>query len=641
MSNYLRTTPCASVRVPTLVALAALIATCFAPVAQSADFGRVDSAPDLMPVVVTAARIEQSQADALPHTTVISSDTIRNSQAIDLPTLLRREAGLQFTQSGGPGLLTSFFMRGATPSETLVLVDGVPVRRQGFSGSAAIEQIQPEQVDHIEIVRGNVSAIYGSGAIGGVVQIFTKRGKQAPVLDFALEAGSRGTYKVAADIAGSTDSTRYAFSAAHFKTNGFAAMNAQQYPNENRDNHGDENDSVSAMVGHQWGPEHEIGARLYANDARFKYSGGGFGAPSDINRGTSQQQSLALFSRDRFTADWSSTVTLSQTRTNTHDLSISAFGYDARFDSTANLLQWANEVTLSPQWTLNAGADLGREHANAVSDDGFSVTQNAARRSTSSEYAGINGTLGAHQLQLNVRHDQIGGSGAKSTGYLGYGYAFTPVFKLTATASTAFNTPTLAQVYNPVNGNPDLLPETARSVELGAQYAAGATLLRATLFKTRTVNQFGIDPDNCFSGAFPAGCPTFNIARATNTGLELSGSGKLGDADVRSSLTLQRPVNDVTDQVLPLRARRMLALAASQRFGALRLGGDLQFTGERADGTHTLGSYVLANLNARYAVSSNLTLYGRIDNLFDRDYQTVYGYNQAPRGVFVGLNWQQ
>ena len=639
MSHVFRTTSCAIAHAPTLVKLVALFAMSLAPVANAADFDRPDTTPGLTPVVVTAARIEQSQADALPHTTVISSDTIRDSQAIDLPTLLRREAGLQFTQSGGPGLLTSFFMRGATPSETLVLIDGVPVRRQGFSGSAAIEQILPEQVDHIEIVRGNVSAIYGSGAIGGVVQIFTKRGKRTPVLDIALEAGSRGTYKFAGDIAGATDSTRYAFSAAHFKTNGFAAMNAQQYPNENPDNHGDENDSVSAMVANQWAADHEIGARLYANDARFKYSGGGFGTPTDINRGSSQQQSLALFSRDRFLPDWSSTVTLSQTRTNTHDVSISAFGYDARFDSTANLLQWANEVTLSPTWTLNAGVDLARERAESVSDDGFSVTRTAPGRSTSSEYAGINGKLAAHQLQLNVRHDQIGGSGAKSTGYLGYGYAITPEFKLTASTSTAFNAPTLAQVYDPVNGNPDLLPETAHSVELGAQYAAHATLLRATLFKTRTRNQFGIDLDNCFSGAFPAGCPTFNIARTTNTGLELSGSGKLGDADVRSSVTLQRPVNDMTDQVLPLRARRMVALAASQRFGALRLGGDLQFTGVRADGTHTLGSYLLANLSARYALSSKLALFGRIDNLFDRDYQTVYGYNQPQRGVFVGLNW--
>ncbi len=638
MFNLSRITPSATARALTL---AVLISADFEPLSQAADFGATSAAPGLPPVVVTAARIEQNQTDALPHTTVISSDTIRNSQAVDLPTLLRQEAGLQFTQSGGPGLLTSFFLRGATPGESLILLDGVPVRRQGFSGSAAIEQILPEQIDHIEIVRGNVSAIYGTGAIGGVVQIFTKRGDRTPVVDATVEAGSRGTYKVAGDIAGENDGTRFSLSAARFKTNGFAAMNATQYPAENPDNHGDENNSVSAMLAHQWAQGHEFGARLYANDARFKYSGGGFGASTDINKGTSQQQSLAAFTRDRLTTDWSSTVTLSQTRAKNHDVSISAFGYDTAFDSTANLLQWSNQIALSPGLVLSAGVDLGRDRADALSDDGFSVTPSASSRSTASEYLGVNGKLDAHQLQFNVRHDRIGGSGARTTGYLGYGYAMTPEFKLTASTSSAFNAPTLAQVYDPVNGNPDLLPETARSVELGAQYAARDVLLRATLFKTRTSNQFGIDPDNCFSGAFLSGCPTFNIAQASNRGLELSATGKLAGADVRTSLTLQRPTNDITDQVLGLRARRMASVAAVQTFGALRLGGDLQFSGERADGTHTLGSYVLANLNARYALSPALALFGRVDNLLDRDYQTVYGYNQPPRGVFVGLNWHQ
>lgn len=631
MSDFSRTTPCATARVLTLVAL---LSAAFDVAAQAVE-------PSLPPVVVTAARIAQSQADALPHTTVISSDTIRNSQAIDLPTLLRQEAGLQFTQSGGPGLLTSFFLRGASPSQSLILVDGVPVRRQGFSGSAAIEHILPEQIDHIEIVRGNVSAIYGSSAIGGVVQIFTRRGGQQPVLDAAFEVGSRGTYKVSGDIAGQSDGTRFSLSAARFKTNGFAAMNANQYPNENPDNHGDENNSFSGAVSHEWAKGHEFGVRLYANDASFKYSGGGFGAPTDINKGTSQQQSLALFSRDRLTQDWSSTITLSQTRAKNRDISISDFGYDSSYESTANLLQWANEFNLSAAWSVTAGVDLGREKAEAVSDDGFSISRNSPSRSTSSEYVGVNGKIDAHQLQFNVRHDQVGGSGAKTTGYLGYGYAVTPQFKLTASTSSAFNAPTLAQVYDPVNGNPNLLPETARSVELGAQYVSGTALLRATLFKTRTSNQFAIDPDNCFSGDFPAGCPTFNITQASNRGLELSASGKLASTDVRASLTLQRPTNDMTDRVLPLRARRMAAVSASQAFGALRIGGDVQYSGERVDGSHNLGGYVLANLNARYALSPSLSLFGRVDNLLDRDYQTVYGYNQPPRGVFVGLNWHQ
>lgn len=628
MSTFYRSNSRLSVRALTLVSLASVAAGALADTSMP-------------PVVVTAARIEQSQTDALPHTTVISSDTIRNSQAMDVPTLLRNEAGLQFTQSGGPGQLSSFFLRGASPSQTLVLIDGVPVRREGFSGSAAIEHITPEQIDHIEIVRGNVSAIYGSGAIGGVIQIFTRRGDRAPVIGASVEAGSRGTFNVTGDLAGQSNGTRYAVAVSRFRTDGFSAMNGKQYPNENPDKDGYDNTSISASLSQQWAQGHEAGIRLYANEGNFSYDGGGFGAPTDINKGSSKQQSLALFSRDKLSSSWTSNLTLSQTRTSNRDISISAFGYDSLYESTANLLQWNNEFALTPNWTLTAGADLGHEKADVTNNDGFSITRNAPSRSTSSVYAGVSGKIDAHQLQANVRHDQVDGSGSKTTGYLGYGYELTPALKLVASASTAFNAPTLAQVYDPDNGNANLKPETSRSVEVGAQYAVSGTLVRATAFKTRTRDQFGIDPDNCFSGAYPFGCPTFNIARASNQGFELSASGKLASVDLKTSLTLQEPVNDATNQLLIRRARTLASVSAAQAFGALRVGADVQYSGNRNDGSRSLGGYMLANLNARYALSKSVSLFARVDNLFDRDYQTIYGYNQPPRGVFAGLRWQQ
>ncbi len=631
MSNFCRIHPRASARALTAVSFVSLVSVTTGALAETT----------IEPIVVTAARIEQKQTDALPHTTVISSDTIRNSQAIDVPTLLRNEAGLQFTQSGGPGQLASFFLRGASPSQTLILIDGVPVRREGFSGSAAIEHMLPEQIDHIEIVRGNVSAIYGSGAIGGVIQIFTRKGDRTPVIGASVEAGSRGTINVTGDLSGQSDGTRYAVSAARFRTDGFSAMNTTQFPNENPNKNGYDNTSVSASLSQQWAKGHEAGIRLYANEGNFTYDGGGFGAPTDLNKGSSKQQSLALFSRDKLTSSWTSNVTMSQTRTSNRDISISAYGYDSLYESTANLLQWNNEFALASDWTLTAGADLGHEKANVTNNDGFAITGNAPSRSTSSVYGGVSGKIAAHQVQANVRHDQVDGSGSKTTGFLGYGYALTPAFKLVASASTAFNAPTLAQVYDPDNGNANLKPETSRSVEAGAQYAVAGTLVRATVFKTRTKDQFGIDPDNCFSGAYLFGCPTFNIAQASNRGLELSASGQLAGVDLKTSLTLQEPVNDATRQILIRRARTLASVSAAQAIGALRVGADVQYSGNRNDGSRSLGGYVLTNLNARYALSKSVSLFARVDNLFDRDYQTVYGYNQPPRGVFAGLRWQQ
>ncbi|NCW85731.1 MAG: TonB-dependent receptor, partial [Oxalobacteraceae bacterium] len=123
-------------------------------------------------VVVTSSRTEQLQTDTLLHTTVITADRIRQSQQQDLPSLLRAEAGIQITQTGGIGSATGFFMRGAATRQTLVLVDGVPITKQDATGTVSIEHLMLAEIDRIEIVRGNVSSIYGSGAVGGVIQIF-------------------------------------------------------------------------------------------------------------------------------------------------------------------------------------------------------------------------------------------------------------------------------------------------------------------------------------------------------------------------------------------------------------------------------------------------------------------------------------
>lgn len=143
----------------------------------------------LPPIVVTASRFSQSQTDALAHSTVITAEDIRHASAFDLPTLLQQEAGLQMSQNGGPGQASSLFMRGASPAQTLILLDGVPLRREGFSAAPVLEHILPAQIERIEIVRGNVSAIYGSGAVGGVIQIFTHKGSSKPAANVAVEVG--------------------------------------------------------------------------------------------------------------------------------------------------------------------------------------------------------------------------------------------------------------------------------------------------------------------------------------------------------------------------------------------------------------------------------------------------------------------
>ncbi|PFH08708.1 vitamin B12 transporter [Collimonas sp. PA-H2] len=612
------------------LALASAILSC----SCGSAFAQTVQDQNLAPVVVTAARVAQPQTDALPHTTVISAEDIRNSQAPDLPALLERQAGIQITRVGGPGQQASLFMRGANTTETLILIDGVPIRRQASYGSPALENILPDQIDHIEIVRGNVSAIYGSGAIGGVVQIFTKRGNGAPAFNASVEAGSRGTYQGNVGVSGKSGDTRYALALTRFKTDGFSAQNPLQSPNVNPDRNGNSNTSVSGSVSQEWSKGSEVGARIYANDAKYTYDDA-YGMPTDQNRGHSKSQSIAVFSKNNFTQDWTSTLTLSQNVNRDNLDGLTLFGNSSNgYKSTQNLLQWANELRVSPMWTATAGVDAGREKADVNSNSSFGNSSNSFSRSTSSVYAGALGKIGAHQLQLNLRHDDVGGSGSDNTGYLGYGYALTDSVKLIANASTAFNAPTPVQLFDPLYGNANLKAERSKSYELGVQYAAGATLLRATLFDTRTHDQFGYNP-----ATFRA----INIARSKNQGLELSASATLLEIDWRASLTLQDPKDESTGKTLVRRAKTLGSFGAAKSFGAWRLGTDVQYTDSRSDipGNPQLAPYWLTNANVRYQLTKQTSLFGRIENLFNRDYQTAYGYNQPSRGLFVGVNWQQ
>ncbi|WP_246860484.1 TonB-dependent receptor domain-containing protein [Noviherbaspirillum sp. UKPF54] len=591
-------------------------------------YAQTDSEKTLAPVVVTASRTEQLQTEALPHTTVLTAQEIRNSQAVDLPALLKREAGVQITQNGGPGQASGMFVRGAETRQTLVLIDGVPLTKQDATGTVSIEHLMLDQIDRIEIVRGNVSSIYGSGAIGGVIQVFTKRGEGAPSLNVNAEAGSRGTTRVSAGVNGSSGATRYSLAASDFRTDGFSALNHDQIASANPDKDGYRNTSVSGMVSQEWSKGQELGLRFSSAEGKFDFDSS-FGAPTDVHFGKTNVDTFTLFTQNRFASNWSSRVMYSESRDKNANHYDTAFGVsDDRFVSKTRSLQWNNEITLSPTWTATAGAE--RQWQALDSDDGFG-TVFATNRNANSIFAGLQGRLDAHQWQVNVRHDQTDKVDSATTGYLGYGFNFTKAFKATASLSSGFSVPPLGYLYSPFFGNPNLKPEHSRSAELGLQYATSAALLRATLFKTRVTDQLQYD---LVANRFE------NVARASNEGLELSASGTCLDTDLRASLTLQDPRDDTTGQRSRRRARTLASLSANKTFGHWQVGGDLGYTGVRQDGTRELGAYWIGNLTSRYEIKKGLSLFGRIENLFDRDYQTAYGYNQPPRGVFVGVNWQ-
>lgn len=620
MLLYLSKSSCIAARVLPLVSLFCI--------ALDASAQMPDTEKSLPPVVVTSARVEQLQTDALPHTTVLSERDIRNSQAVDLPSLLKHEAGIQFTQNGGYGSASGLFVRGAETRQTLVLLDGVPLTKQDATGTVSIEHLMLDQIDHIEIVRGNVSSIYGSSAVGGVIQIFTKRGNGPASVSVNAEAGSRGTTRLSAGVSGSSGGTRYSLSASDFRTDGFSALNPAQIKTANPDKDGYRNTSVAGALSQELAKGHEVGLRFSTTAGKFDFDSS-FGAPTDVQTGKTDVDTVTVFSQNRFTDNWSSRVSYSESRDKNANRYDTVFGLtNDSYQTKTRMLQWNNEFAVAAGWSANAGFE--RQWQGFASDNGFGDVF-AVNRNANSLYAGVQGKIGRHQLQFNLRRDDFDKLDSATTGYLGYGYNITENFKAIASVASGFSAPPLGYLYAPFFGNPNLKPEYARSAEIGFQYAASNTLLRATIFNTRTRDQLLYDPVTArFS----------NIAKARNQGLELSASGTWLATDLRASLTLQNPRDDTNDQRVRRRAQILASLSANKSFGGWQAGGDISYTGSRPDATRQLGAYWVTNLNARYQLMKGLFAFGRIENLFDRNYQTAYGYNQPPRGLFVGLNWQ-
>ncbi len=594
-----------------------------------------DEAHALPAVVVTASRVSQLQVDTIAHTTVISAEDIRSSQARDLPALLRNEAGLQLTQNGGLGASGGLFMRGAETRQTLVLLDGVPITKTDGTGTVSFEHIMLDQIDHIEIVRGNVSSIYGSGAIGGVIQLFSKAGygagQQASV---STELGSNGDQKIAFGIGGSDEGLRYQLSAAHIAAGGFSAINTSQKPDANPDKDRYTNDTVSGLLAKSWSKGHEAGVQFSHSAARFDFDSP-FGTAVDTHYGKTNLSSYSLFSNDKLSEGWISRLKLSEMSDRNANQYNTESPFKDNYLSKTRTAEWNNELKINPDWVATAGAN--HQWQSFVADDGSGGLYDL-KRAADSVFGGLQGTLGRHQFQANLRHDHTESVGGADTGFLGYGFALDAHVKLLANVSTGFTAPSLGYLYG-FGGNPDLKPEHSNSIESGIQYANGNSVMRMSLFRIRTKDQLTfVFGEPCSAITDP--CGKFeNLTRTQNQGLEFSATHKWDAWSVRASLTLQDPIDLDTNETLRRRAKVLGSLAAYKSLGPLQYGFDMSYTGQRNDDTDILSDYWLANISSRYMLDKQWSVQGRVANLFDTRYQTAYGFNQPPRAVFVGLNW--
>jgi vitamin B12 transporter len=306
----------------------------------------------------------------------------------------------------------------------------------------------------------------------------------------------------------------------------------------------------------------------------------------------------------------------------------------SRLQTQSNQLAWQNNLKIADGQQLS----LSAEHlAQAVTADTTPYT--LTTRNVTSVLGGYTGDYGAQQVQLNLRQDNYSDFGTANTGLLGYGLSFADSWRATASVSSAFKAPTFNDMYLPVawGGNPDLQPERSQNKEVDLHYAANGQRVDAVYFDDRISNFIVLD----------AAYASINIPLAQVTGQELSYAGDFGNSHLKVDATFQNPLNETAGLALPRRAKEFGSVTGTHDFAAFNLGAEVRYSGTRQDTNQitsaavTLPGYQLLNLTARYRIDQKLNVSARVDNLFNRDYSEVYGYNTLGRTLFIGLNYQQ
>jgi vitamin B12 transporter len=595
--------------------------------AQALAEGRARTAI-LDPIVVTASRTPQSITQLLADVTVIERDEVARAGVDSLVELLQRQPGIEIIQNGGPGATSGVFLRGANTNQTLVLIDGVRVSSASV-GATALEAIPLEQIERIEILRGPASSLYGSDAIGGVIQIFTRRGSDATRLTAGAGYGTYNTRSVDGGVSGRSGPVTFSVHAGLQDSNGFNAIVNPANFSYDPDRDGYRSESVTASAGLEMAAGHDLSATYFRNRLNNQYDGGD--AFDDRTITTLESGSVAL--RDRLSSMWMSHLTAAIGT----DESVSKTGFgDFPFRTRQRQYAWQNDITLDPGLLTLA---LERREERVATDSAFAVTG----RNTNSITSVYVWRQDPQALQANLRYDNSSQYGGKTTGAIAYGYRIAPEWRITASAGTAFKAPSFNDLYFPGFSNPALKPETSRSVELGTHWARTFDIVgqsigiaaHAVAWRNKVHDLIVFECDANFN------CLPSNVDDATLTGVTISGDVRFSTASTLSaSLDLQSPENDANGKLLPRRARRHGVIGWSQQAGPVRFGLELIASSLRyddAENTRRLPGYASVNVTAEWPFAANWTVYVRGDNVFDRDYQLAADYSNGGARFFVGV----
>jgi vitamin B12 transporter len=585
---------------------------------------------DVGEIIVTATRSAETLDATLAAVTVITRADIDRLQPHSVAELLVGLPGVSIASNGDLGKVTFLFLRGTNPDHFLVLIDGIKIG-SATTGSAELEQLPVEQIDRIEVVRGPRSSLYGSEALGGVIQIFTRHGTadDTGVPSFSLSGGSHATYQGEAGYSGSYGNGWYNASVSGLSTHGIplcvehAPVTADCYTTVPRQGYWSESAALSA--GYRWDDRADLSLDWLRADGDTRFDGNSFSG----NESRLVQQALGgKLSVAPFPA-------LKSTFAAGQSLDQSAQYYSGVpagfFNSRRNTLSWLNDLQFLSAQKLTFGADY--EQDTIDSDTAYAVTS----RHDLGLFGLYQWTLGRGELQLSERQDDNQQFGRHATSAAAWGFRFSDALRITASYGTAFKAPTFNDLYFPNYGNSKLQPETSRSAELGISGRLRPWNWAINAYQTQIDHLIEYNPVT-----FAAD----NIDRAGIRGLEAQLGTHGSQWRAQLYLTWMDPRDRASgadfNNLLPARAQQTARLDLDRNFGRLDIGTTLYAAGrcfnDPAD-TARLGGYGTVDLRTGFHLDEHWLLQVLLKNALNKDYQTEQYYNQPGLTAFISLRY--
>ncbi|WP_259053102.1 TonB-dependent vitamin B12 receptor BtuB [Klebsiella sp. BIGb0407] len=600
--------------------LSVLSATAFSVWAQNNN-----SADNL---VVTANRFQQPVNTVLAPTNIVTKEDIERWQSKTILDVMRRLPGVDIARNGGMGQSSSLFIRGTEARHVLVLVDGVPMARPGISNDADIDQIPISLVQRIEYIRGPRSAVYGSGAIGGVVNVITMTDHERSQINAGV--GSNGYQSYDGTINKRFGDTVVTGSGAYQTTKGFNVQPDSLYSGDDgRD--GYHSKAFWGAVQHKF-DEHLSGffrGYGYSSNAEYDQGDWGYAGGNDEHQNYSQSWDSGMY--------YNSGIYSSQLIVNyQHSKDYNSSNLNGRYATGSTLddmeqryIQWGNNIAVG-QGSISGGIDWKQEKLTS-----FGATQpDSYKRNITGLYLVGQQQIESVTLEASGREDHYDQSGWHGTWQTAAGWEFTDGYRTTFSYGTGFLAPSLGQQYGAdrfnISSNPNLKPEESKQWELGLEGLSGPVFWNLSGYYYEIQNLITYN-NNAY----------YNIKSATIRGLEWTGDVTTGPVSHHLVLQYVDPRDDETDKILARRAKQQVKYELSGQVYDLGWDVTYQYIGQRYDRDFRnsrdvkMGGVSLWDLGLSYPVTSHLTIRGKIANLFDKDYETAYGYQTPGREYYL------